>query len=154
MLRILLILLLLISIPDCYIYWMYLRDTPSPWRLALLLLPTLGALSCMALFLCRVEVPGLLQITFALLLCIAVPKLTFVLADLLGRGKQLSALFLFHRIYSFQYGGCERMTKCVTMLCPKDKIYQSSDGSGPDIIGILNNCQSSAMFRRLRWMVR
>lgn len=86
MLRILLILLLLISIPDCYIWWMYLRDTPSPWRLALLLLPTLGALSCMALFLCRVEVPGLLQITFALLLCIAVPKLTFVLADLLGRG--------------------------------------------------------------------
>lgn len=86
MLRLIFILLLLITLPDGYIYWMYLRTQPALWRLALLLLPTLGALVCFGLFACRVQVPGLLQITFALLLCIAVPKITFMVADLVGRG--------------------------------------------------------------------
>ena len=67
-------------------------------------------------------------------------------ADLLGRGKQLSALFLFHRIYSFQYGGCERMTYVVS----KRRNLSIIRRIGPGSIGILNNCQSSVMFRRLR----
>ena len=44
------------------------------------------ALGCMLLLICQVRAATLMQLAFILLICVAVPKLVFVLADIIGRG--------------------------------------------------------------------
>lgn len=86
MFRYIIFLLLLIILPDLYIWWQFTRCQPGVWRTALLLLPTVVTLACLALLLCQVRVGLIMQLAFVIFICIAVPKLVFVLADLVGRG--------------------------------------------------------------------
>lgn len=55
------------------------------WRNVLIYAPTMLALVCMTLMLCHVRVTWLMQFTFLLLICVAVPKLVFVIVALLGK---------------------------------------------------------------------
>ena len=85
MFRFTLLLVLLVVLPDLFIWWHFTRMQPGVWRTLLLLTPTAVALLCMLLLVCQVHVPGLLQLGFLLMVCVSVPKLVFVLAA--GTGK-------------------------------------------------------------------
>lgn len=89
MFRFILPLLLLILVPDLYIWWQYTREQPGLWRTVLVVAPTVITLLCIVLLVCQVRVALLMQLAFLLFICIAVPKLVFVLADLIGRGVGL-----------------------------------------------------------------
>lgn len=86
MFRFLIPLLLLILLPDLYIWWNFTRLQAGIWRSILLFAPTILSLLCLLLLLCQVRVGLLMQVAFLLFICIAVPKLVFVIFDLLGRG--------------------------------------------------------------------
>ena len=84
--RFFILLLLLLILPDLFIWWNFTRIQTGFWRTLLLFLPTLMALCCMLLLICQVRAATLMQLAFILLICVAVPKLVFVLADIIGRG--------------------------------------------------------------------
>lgn len=85
MFRFSLFLILLIVLPDLFIWWHFTRLHPGVWRTLLLLAPTLLSLACLGLLLCHVRVPQLMQAAFVLLICISIPKLVFVLTALTGK---------------------------------------------------------------------
>ena len=90
MFRFSLFLILLIVLPDLFIWWHFTRLHPGVWRTLLLLAPTLLSLACLGLLLCHVRVPQLMQATFVLLICISIPKLVFVLTALTGKALGLA----------------------------------------------------------------
>lgn len=79
-------LILLLIVPDLFIWWNFTRLQPGFWRTALLIAPTVATLLCMLLLLCQVRAVMLMELAFVLLVCIAVPKLLFFLFALLGKG--------------------------------------------------------------------
>ncbi|MGM9688332.1 MAG: metallophosphoesterase [Alloprevotella sp.] len=88
MFRFTLLLILLIVLPDLFIWWHFTRVQPGVWRTLLLLAPTAIALLCMLLLVCHIRVPGLMQLGFLILVCVSVPKLVFLLTA--GTGKVLT----------------------------------------------------------------
>lgn len=90
MFRFSLFLILLIVLPDLFIWWHFTRLHPGVWRTLLLLAPTLLSLACLGLLLCHVRVPQLMQVAFVLLICISIPKLVFVLTALTGKALGLA----------------------------------------------------------------
>lgn len=90
MFRFSLFLILLIVLPDLFIWWHFTRLHPGVWRTLLLLAPTLLSLACLGLLLCHVRVPQLMQAAFVLLICISIPKLVFVLTALTGKALGLA----------------------------------------------------------------
>ena len=90
MFRFSLFLILLIVLPDLFIWWHFTRLHPGVWRTLLLLAPTLLSLACLGLLLCYVRVPQLMQAAFVLLICISIPKLVFVLTALTGKALGLA----------------------------------------------------------------
>lgn len=88
MFRFTLLLVLLILLPDLFIWWHFTRLQPGVWRTMLLLAPTVVALLCMLLLMCHIRVPGLMQLGFLILVCVSVPKLVFLLTA--GTGKVLT----------------------------------------------------------------
>ncbi len=100
MFRFFFLLLLLLILPDLYIWWNFSRLHSGIWRTLLLALPTLLTLIFMITMMCQVRMTLLMQWAFILLICVAVPKLVFVIVDLLGRGLTLNhqqALPYVHR---------------------------------------------------------
>lgn len=79
-------LLLLLLVPDLFIWWNFTRLHAGYWRTVMLIAPTVATLMCMLLLVCQVRVGALMEIAFILLVCIAVPKLMFFLFALLGKG--------------------------------------------------------------------
>ena len=90
MFRFSLFLILLIVLPDLFIWWHFTRLHPGVWRTLLLLAPTLLSLACLGLLLCHVRVPQLMQAAFVLLICISIPKLVFVPTALTGKALGLA----------------------------------------------------------------
>ena len=90
MFRFSLFLILLIVLPDLFIWWHFTRLHPGVWRTLLLLAPTLLSLACLGLLLCHVRVPQLMQAAFVLLICISITKLVFVLTALTGKALGLA----------------------------------------------------------------
>ena len=86
MFRFFFLLLLLILLPDLYIWWNYTRLHEGFIRTAILLLPSVLVIACMILLFCQVRAAMLMQWAFILIICITIPKLVFVLTDLIGRG--------------------------------------------------------------------
>lgn len=86
MFRFFFLLLLLLILPDTYLWWNFTRLQAGVWRTVLLLLPTIVTIGCMLLLVFHVRMAMLMQLAFILLICIAVPKLVFVLVDVIGRG--------------------------------------------------------------------
>lgn len=85
MFRFILLMILLLVLPDWYIWHFFTRQQHGIWRTLLLVLPTLAGLLCLLLLVLQVRVPLLIQLVFILLICVSVPKLFFVLIDGLGR---------------------------------------------------------------------
>ncbi len=85
MLRFLLPLLLLLILPDAYIWRFFTRTQPGTWRTLLLVLPTVATIVFLVLTLCHVRSALFMQWAFMLLICVAVPKLVFTVFDLVGR---------------------------------------------------------------------
>lgn len=79
------LLVIFLILPDSLIWWNYTRLYPSVWRTLLVLIPTMCTLLCMLLLVCQVRVAWLMQATFLLIICVAVPKLVFILVSLLGK---------------------------------------------------------------------
>ncbi len=100
MFRFFFLLLLLLILPDLYIWWNFTRLHSGIWRTLLLAMPTLLTLIFIITMMCQVRMALLMQWAFILLICVAVPKLVFVIVDLLGRGLTLNhqqALPYVHR---------------------------------------------------------
>ena len=85
MIKFFLYLILLLVLPDFLIWLNYTRVSQGIWRTALLLFPSILTLGCMVLQLCQVRVVWLMQFTFLLFICIAVPKVVFIVVALLGK---------------------------------------------------------------------
>lgn len=86
MFRFFFLLLFLLLIPDCYIYFSYVRSQIAAWRIVALFLPTALTLILMLLLVCQIRASMLFQLVFLLFICVSVPKLVFTIVDLLGRG--------------------------------------------------------------------
>ena len=86
MFRFFFLLLLFLILPDVYLWWNFTRSQAGIWRTILVLLPTIMTLGCMLLLICQVRISLLMQLAFILMICIAVPKLVFVLVDAIGHG--------------------------------------------------------------------
>lgn len=84
MFRFLLILLAIILLPDLYIRQVYTRHGESVLPTCLLLLPTVLVLVCVLLMFTRLNLQFLWQLFFFLFLCLSVPKLFFMVFDLLA----------------------------------------------------------------------
>lgn len=82
----LVILVLCLLFPDLYIWWNFTRSQSGVWRTLLVCLPTLLIVGSIVLMCCQVRLAMLMQAVFIVVVCVAIPKLVFVLADLLGRG--------------------------------------------------------------------
>lgn len=91
MFRFLLILLAVILLPDLYIWRVYTRHAGSLLPTCLLLLPTVLIAACILLMFTRINLQLLWQTFFLLLLCLTVPKLFFMVFDLLAAGLALVA---------------------------------------------------------------
>lgn len=101
MFRFFFLILLLLIIPDCYIWLSHLRSQSGLWRIVALFAPTVITILLMLLLSCQVRVSVLFQIVFLLIICISVPKLVYTIADLLARGLtwKLPHLFpYFHKV--------------------------------------------------------
>lgn len=85
MFRFFFILVLFLILPDLLIWWNFTRLHTGFWRTAMLITPTVLTMFCMLLLVCQVRVGWLMQVAFLLLICIAVPKLVFILVALLGK---------------------------------------------------------------------
>lgn len=86
MFRFFILILFLLLLPDAYIWWNYLRMQSGLWRIVLLFLPTIATLLCMLLLVCQVRASMLMQYAFIMIICIAVPKLVYVIVDIVGKG--------------------------------------------------------------------
>ena len=84
-LRFIFYLLLLLLLPDFVIWFNHTRQSEGVWRTVSLVAPTVLAIVCMIMILCQVRVMWLMQFTFLLLICVAVPKLVFVTVAGLGK---------------------------------------------------------------------
>ena len=101
MFRFFVLLLLLLILPDLFIWWNFTKVQSGFWRTLLVVFPTILALLCMIGLMLQVRSVPLMQWAFILLICVAVPKLVFVIADLVGRGlvwHHPSALPIVHRV--------------------------------------------------------
>lgn len=79
-----LLLLSLLLLPDFYLWWFFDR-TASFTRILLIVFPTLLALCALAAISVSHYHEWLMRFTFSLIICVAVPKLLFVLIDGTGR---------------------------------------------------------------------
>lgn len=86
MFRFFFLILLFLVLPDTYLWWNFTRLQAGVWRTLLVLLPTIMTLVCMLLLVCQVRAAMLMQVAFVLMICVAVPKLVFVLTDVVGNG--------------------------------------------------------------------
>ncbi len=101
MLRFLIPMLLLLVLPDAYIWRFFTRQQPGVWRTIVLLLPTVATVLFLVLTLCHVRASLFMQWAFVLLICVAVPKLVFTVFDIVGRTlvwNNTAALPWAHRI--------------------------------------------------------
>ena len=101
MFRFFVLLLLLLILPDLFIWWNFTKVQSGFWRTLLVVLPTVLTLLCMVGLMLQVRSVPLMQWAFILLICVAVPKLVFVIADIVGRGlvwHHSSALPIVHRV--------------------------------------------------------
>ena len=101
MFRFFVFLLLLLILPDLFIWWNFTKVQSGFWRTFLVMLPTALTLLCMLGLILQVRSMPLMQWAFILIICVAVPKLVFVVADLLGRGlvwHHPSSLLVVHRV--------------------------------------------------------
>lgn len=99
MLGFFLLLLSLLLLPDFYLWWFFDR-TASLARGMLIFFPTLLALAALGAISVSHYHEWLMRFTFSLIICVAVPKLLFVLIDGLGRivgyaNPQVSLAFTF-----------------------------------------------------------
>lgn len=86
MFRFFFLILLLLILPDLFIWWNFTRLQTGLWRTALVWAPTVVTLLCLVIMLCGVRVGLFMQLAFVLLICVAVPKVVFLLFDALGWG--------------------------------------------------------------------
>lgn len=101
MFRFFVLLLLLLILPDLFIWWNFTKVQSGFWRTFLVMLPTALTLLCMLGLILQVRSMPLMQWAFILIICVAVPKLVFVVANLLGRGlvwHHPSSLLVVHRV--------------------------------------------------------
>lgn len=115
MFRFLFLLVLLLILPDLYLWQMYTKHQPGIWRTGLLCLPTVVTLVLMVMMLCQVRVMTCMQWTFILLICIAVPKLVFVGFDLLSTGVG--------RVFPSTRSIGMRIALCVSVLVAAAQVY-------------------------------
>lgn len=78
--------ILLLLLPDLYIWFFHTRALPSVWSTLWVVLPTVVTLACIAYSLLCPGASLAFNAFFALLICVAVPKLMFVVVDLVGLG--------------------------------------------------------------------
>lgn len=86
MIKYLLLFLLLIILPDIYIWWNFTRPQSTYWQTALLLAPTVIMLASIAYCLLVPGTSWSFNVFFTLLCVIAVPKLAFLILSLIGQG--------------------------------------------------------------------
>lgn len=86
MIKYLLLFLLLIILPDIYIWWNFTRPQSTYWQTALLLSPTVIMLASIAYCLLVPGASWSFNVFFTLLCVIAVPKLAFLVLSLIGQG--------------------------------------------------------------------
>lgn len=85
MFRFFFLIILLLVIPDLYIWWLHTRPQEGVWRTVVLWLPTALTLGMIVLMLPGLRSVTLMQLAFILLVCVTVPKLAFLLVDVIGR---------------------------------------------------------------------
>ena len=86
----LILFLLLLLLPDLYIWLTFVRgNTALLWNIVYWL-PTTAALASMGLWMLGGHQEWLIRLFFGLLLCVSAPKLCFTLVSLLGRGIGLA----------------------------------------------------------------
>lgn len=85
MIRLAILIILLLVLPDLFIWWCYTRQQPGALRTVLLLLPTVITLLLTVAMVSKHSTAWLMQIVFILVICVAVPKLVFALVA--GTGK-------------------------------------------------------------------
>lgn len=85
MIRIILFLTAFLLIPDLLIWFCYLRPAVFSWRTLVLLLPTVAVFSLLLLYCTCLPQAWVLQLAFSVFLCIAVPKIAFVVIGCPGR---------------------------------------------------------------------
>ena len=78
------IFLLLLAVPDAYIWWFFVRESANPLLNVLWWLPAALALAAAAAWMCGFYSEWLMKGFFAILLCLALPKLLFMLFSLAG----------------------------------------------------------------------
>lgn len=82
--------ILLLLLPDLYIWFSFVRGTaPLLWSIVYWI-PTTLALSTMSLWLAGSHPDWMIRLFFGLLLCVSVPKLVFAVISLTGRGIGLA----------------------------------------------------------------
>lgn len=86
MIKYLILFLLLLILPDTYIWWNFTRSHSGHWQTALLLAPTAVMLASMAYSLLVPGASWSFGVFFTLLCVVAVPKVTFLIFSLVGQG--------------------------------------------------------------------
>ena len=79
------IFLLLILVPDLYIWWMFIRHTAPVISIAWWL-PAVFAIEAATAWAAGLHAEWLMKSFFIILLCLALPKLLFMLLSLVGLG--------------------------------------------------------------------
>lgn len=78
------IFMLLLVAPDIYIWWMFVRESGSALLNIVWWLPAAAALAAAVAWTAGLHADWLLKLFFAILLCLALPKLLFVLFSVVG----------------------------------------------------------------------
>ena len=82
LLRISLFFLILLLLPDWYIYRFYIRQSAKKWKRRLWWVPTIGLLLALLVFLAASHsLQHAFSIYLIIALCIAVPKMVFMICD-------------------------------------------------------------------------
>jgi len=120
MFRFFLLLILLILLPDAYLWHFFTRPQVGWWRTVLLFTPSVLTLGCMALLLTPARADWVFSAAFVLLVCIIVPKLVFVVFDILAR------LLTFRHTAAYAVG--MRLALCLSVGVAAVQVYGTTFG--------------------------
>lgn len=85
MVRFFVFFIILLLALDAYLWLLFTHRQQGMWRTLLVILPTVITLGCMLMAAAGLRINGIMQLAAILLACVIVPKLGFVIFDLLAR---------------------------------------------------------------------
>ncbi len=120
MVRFFLFFVILLVALDAYLWLVFTHRQPGEWRTLLVILPTVAIFACMLAAAMGLHISWIMQLTAILLACIVVPKLGFIIVDLLAR------LFTWGHQPAYLIG--QRIALIVAVILAATQIYACSFG--------------------------